>query len=497
MIATYSPRSTPRETPARALDLLLAHLVDLRDVPNVDQHGAAAFPVLGGYTNFRRPVFRRHGRLWLKRSAANPRLSEDKSAQRQHEDRHPLARGLRGGRERPSTSRAIVQKEKRSRERQQGVQDLVGPRGRPGSPRLVCRTSPTRPDRSWRDSRGPRAGAIDPSDRRKEGVGRHAAATAGNRTSQPKAWQAPHRTAPPRRSRRQQRRERRRRLRRASRTCASVRRACSICASVIAWPAPIRCRAIAARSPCATGSAADSGSASAGHDQRAGGSRSAAPRSRRRCFAGETKTPTSRRERRSPSFAGGRGVRHGVRPSRSAEFPSATRRAGPGAPARSAGGAMSGIPSIFHALPVQDVGDRVVVRGDGLAVDRPALAAPRLRVGELVWICETSKEVVMPLSYFFRAASRLRSASSRPLPAATIWRRGLDRPVRVAHVDDDVLLERRQQGLVGLEVELGHAPLPLGRAVEDRVREHEADAPVAEVWVKSRARRRRRSRCRC
>ena len=99
---------------------------------------------------------------------------------------------------------------------------------------------------------------------------------------------------------------------------------------------------------------------------------------------------------------------------------------------------------------------------DGLAVDRERVQLRDWASESWFWICETSKEVVMPLSYFLRAASRLRSASSWPFAGGVdLPRRGVDDAVRVAHVEDDVLLEHRQVRLRRLEVVLGDAPRAL------------------------------------
>ena len=79
-----------------------------------------------------------------------------------------------------------------------------------------------------------------------------------------------------------------------------------------------------------------------------------------------------------------------------------------------------------HTLPFEDVRRREVEVGHGLAVDQPGPAARLVRASERSrWIWLTSKEVVIPFSNFFRSASRLRSASSRPFRAATIERQAV------------------------------------------------------------------------
>ena len=44
MIATYSPALDAERHAGEGVHLLLPHLVDLRDVPDVDQHGTAELP---------------------------------------------------------------------------------------------------------------------------------------------------------------------------------------------------------------------------------------------------------------------------------------------------------------------------------------------------------------------------------------------------------------------------------------------------------------------
>ena len=88
----------------------------------------------------------------------------------------------------------------------------------------------------------------------------------------------------------------------------------------------------------------------------------------------------------------------------------------------------------------------------------------------------------MPLSYFFRAASRLRSASSRPFAAASICRLAVSITRCALRTFCTTFCSRTVQvRLLRLEVELGHSPRASRRAVEDRIGEDEADPPVLEV----------------
>ena len=80
----------------------------------------------------------------------------------------------------------------------------------------------------------------------------------------------------------------------------------------------------------------------------------------------------------------------------------------------------------LDSLPVEAVGDREVVRGERLAIDRQGLelGRPRPRRGP-AGSASPRKDVVIPLSNFFFSASRFFSASSRPFCAATIERRAV------------------------------------------------------------------------
>ena len=145
--------------------------------------------------------------------------------------------------------------------------------------------------------------------------------------------------------------------------------------------------------------------------------------------------------------------------------------------------AVGGYPVDADVLPLEDVGDRAVVRRHGLSVDRERLQVaatgrPRART----WICETSKEVVMPLSYFLRAASRLRSASSWALAPASIWRAAVSM-TRCASRTPTTMSCSSTVRLAFDVSRLNWATprAPRAVAIQDRVGEHEPDSPVLEV----------------
>ena len=93
----------------------------------------------------------------------------------------------------------------------------------------------------------------------------------------------------------------------------------------------------------------------------------------------------------------------------------------------------------------------------------------------------------MPLSYFLRAASRLRSASSWPFAAASICRLAVSiTRCALRTFEDDVLLEDRQRGLLDVSrLNCATPRAPLRRAVEDRVGEDEPTRQFLKFSLKS------------
>src|SRR5688572_6374531 len=136
------------------------------------------------------------------------------------------------------------------------------------------------------------------------------------------------------------------------------------------------------------------------------------------------------------------------------------------------------------ALPLEDVRDRIMVRRQRLPVDREGLELVDAREREVVrdlQDLERGRHPVLELlalrvEVAFGELARLLRRGDRARRRVDVARGG-------PHLDEHVLLEGGQPGLVRLPRVEGGAPLPLRAAVQDRIREPEADLPVLEVAV--------------
>ncbi len=303
-----------------------------------------------------------------------------------------------------------------------------------------------------------------------------------NRTSQPKAWQPIHRAAATAKTDEDRHGDRDRRLEEPRQAAASARPLASIWASVRRWPRfaifsadrrpPVRLR-----------------EDELGDEERrqprsdASGSE---PRRAARAIAANVRTGETRRPDEPPEGGVGVAVPQGP-PRRLRSSRSSGSRRGVSSPsafstkaARDstvAGGAhVRRSPSILTSLPVEDVGDRVVVRGDGLAIDDEGVqltATARRRAGLELRDLERGRHAVVVL-----LAGGVEVALGE-LAAPWRRRRSAARPCRSRGARCAPRRRCSARVVVRLAFDVSRlywaTPLaPLAPAVQDRVRERRA-----------------------